>query len=76
MLKRKLFGALKDTLSKFVYNFKEEMIEVGLLSGKIELKDLIIKPNPVNEIFSKMNSPIRLKAGMIALISLKVCKAL
>lgn len=61
-----MFGLLKDTLKRFVFDFKEEMLEVGLFSGNIELKNLIIKPNEVNRLMAEQNMPIRLKAGMIA----------
>jgi len=59
---------LKDSLNNFVYDFNEERLEVGLISGIIELKDLVIKPDAVNSVLSKANQPIRLKAGMIARI--------
>lgn len=32
---------------------------MGLISGIIELKDLIIKPDAVNTVLSKANQPIR-----------------
>jgi hypothetical protein len=72
MLKRKVFGLLKDTLKRFVFDFKEEMLEVGLFSGNIELKNLIIRPNEVNKMMADKNLPVRLKAGMIAHIQIKV----
>ena len=72
MLRRKVFGLLKDTLKRFVFDFKEDMLEVGLFSGNIELKNLIIKPNEVNRLMAEKNMPIRLKAGMIAHIKIKV----
>lgn len=49
-----------------MFGFNEKQIEVGLFSGNVELKDLIIKPNKVNEVLDKLNIPFRLKAGMIA----------
>jgi len=45
---------------------------VGLFSGNIELKDLILRPNKVNEMIGKLGLPFRLKAGMIAHIQIKV----
>ena len=48
------------------------MLEVGLFSGNIELKNLIIKPNEVNNWMEAQNIPLRLKAGMIAHIQIKV----
>lgn len=72
MIKKKLHTALKAVLSEFVFGFTDDQLDVGLFSGQVELKDLIIKPDKVNKIFEKENMPIRLKAGMIALIRVKV----
>jgi len=66
MIRRRVYSKLKETLKDFVFGFNEEQIEVGLFSGNIELKDLIIKPNKVNDVLDKVNIPFRLKAGMIA----------
>lgn len=70
MLKRRVYNALKAKLSEFLYGFTEDTIEIGILSGKIELKNLIVRPNKVNEIFKKGNVPIALKAGLISKISI------
>ena len=58
MLKRKIFAQLKSVFSEYLYGFSEDQIEVGLLSGKIELKNLIVKPSKVNEMLRKSNTPI------------------
>ena len=70
MLKRRVYNALKAKLSEFLYGFTEDTIEIGILSGKIELKNLSVRPNKVNEIFKKGNVPIALKAGLISKISI------
>ena len=70
MLKRRVYNALKAKLSEFLYGFTEDTIEIGILSGKIKLKNLIVRPNKVNEIFKKGNVPIALKAGLISKISI------
>jgi hypothetical protein len=72
MLKRRVYNALKAKLSEFLYGFTEDKIEIGILTGKIELKNLIVRPNKVNEIFKKGNVPIALKAGLISKISIQV----
>ena len=72
MIKRKVYDGLKAALKDFVFGFNEHQIEVGLFSGNIELKDLILRPNKVNEMISKLGLPFRLKAGMIAHIQIKV----
>jgi len=74
MLKGYLFKTLKAGLSEFVFGFNDKQLDVGIFSGEVVLKDLIIKPNKVNEIFSQMNLPIRLKAGMIGIIKIKVIR--
>jgi len=38
--------------SKFVYNFKEENLKVGLISGNIELENLTLKHDQINELFA------------------------
>ena len=72
MLRRRVYNALKSTLSEFLYGFTEDKIEIGILSGKIELRNFIVKPNKVNELFKKLNAPIALKAGLISKISIQV----
>ena len=72
MFKRKIYDGLKTKLSEFLYGFSEDKIEIGILSGKIELKNLIVKPNKVNEIFKKGNVPLSMKAGLISHISIQV----
>lgn len=72
MLKKRVYNALKAKLSEFLYGFTEDTIEIGILSGKIELKNLIVRPNKVNEIFKRGNIPISLKAGLISKISIQV----
>jgi len=72
MIRRRLYNTLKETLKDFVFGFNEKQVEVGLFSGNVELKDLIIKPTKVNEVLDSLNIPFRLKAGMIAHIQIKV----
>lgn len=65
-IKKKVFGQLKDALNEFLYDFDEEKLDLAWWSGKIVLKNLIIKPDKVNKIFKKGDAPISLKAGLIS----------
>ena len=58
-------------LGKFVDNFGPEQIEIDLLSGKFELRDLNLCPEKINPIINK-TSPLLFKAGIIENISLKI----
>ena len=76
MLKRQLYGKLKDKLGEFLFGFDELQLDVGFFGGNIHLKDLIFRPKKINEIFEKKNLPFALKAGMIAKADIKVMKIL
>jgi len=45
---------------------------VGLISGDVEMKNLILNADVVNAILSEQHLPIQLKAGMIGRIKVKV----
>ena len=47
-------------------------MEMSLLTGHIDLKNVNIKPDKINEIFSQANMPIALKAGIISKLSIDV----
>ena len=76
MLKRKIFAKVKDTLSQFLYGFNENALEIGIFSGTIELKNLIVRPDAVNKVLEAANTPIILKAGLISKIKIEVSSRL
>ena len=43
-LKTKIFDKVKGILSEYLYGFDENSFNVGIFSGTIELKNLIVKP--------------------------------
>lgn len=75
MLKRRIYDKLKDTLNEFVYEFDERKLDVGMFGGKIEMKDLILKPKKINTIFEKKNLPFALKAGIVRKVTIEVRKS-
>lgn len=72
MIKSKIFSKIKDVFSEYLYGFSEDKFEVGLLTGTVELKNLIVKPAAVNGPLQASNSPILLKAGLISCIKVQV----
>lgn len=76
MLKRRIYDKLKDTLTEFVYDFDERKLDVGMFGGKIEMKDLILKPKKINSIFEKKNLPFALKAGIVRKVTIEVCNSI
>lgn len=59
-------------MEKFIHGFKEDNLKVGLLSGQVELKNLVLNQAEINKVFQEANLPFRLKAGLIGKVSVKV----
>jgi len=72
MLKKSVYERLKDSLGKYLFGFDEEQLDVGLFSGNINLRDLILKPDKVNALLEEADSPFQLKAGLISKVNMKV----
>lgn len=51
MIKERIFKALKQQLSTYVHDFKDEWLNVGLLSGMIELNNLVLDAREINKVF-------------------------
>ena len=65
--KRKIVNKLTPILEEYFLKFDGEQFDFSF-TGKVEIKNLIVRPEKVNEIFNKKKAPICLKAGMIALV--------
>lgn len=76
MLNQKVYGALKETLDQFVMDFNEKQLDIGLISGNVEMKNLILRADAINQILAAANVPIQLKAGMVGKIRVKVGNSL
>ena len=71
-VKQKAYKAIKDSMEKYIFGFKEDNLKVGLLSGEVELNNLVIDPKAVNDDFLDKELPYRLKAGLIGKVTVKV----
>jgi hypothetical protein len=70
-LKNKVIQFLKEKgLEEFFLQFDSDQIDFSITSGLVEIKNLIVRPDKVNEIFNKKKLPICLKAGLIALVKI------
>lgn len=57
MLKRQLYEKLKNSLGEYLFGFDEKKLDVGLFSGKVKLDELVFRPDKVNQLLEKHNSP-------------------
>ena len=69
MLKNSLYPYVEKYINKYLYGFTKEQLEVGVMSGKIGLENLNLRPDKVNEKLDDKNHSFWLKAGLISKIS-------
>ena len=69
MLKNSLYPYVEKYINKYLYGFTKEQLEVGVMSGKIGLENLNLRPDNINEKLDDKNQPFWLKAGLISKIS-------
>ena len=67
LLKNTIVKKLTPILEEYFLKFDGDQFDFSF-TGKVEIKNLIVKPEKVNEIFNKKKAPICLKAGLIALV--------
>ena len=51
MIRNKIYSVLKQHLDHFLFGFDKNQMELSLLTGRVDLKNVIIRPEAVNEIF-------------------------
>lgn len=79
MIQSRLYELMNKYIGDFLFGFDKANLEVAILSGislltlgYINLKDVNIKPTPINGILSTLKAPIAIKAGMIGKLQVKV----
>ena len=71
MLKDKVYEHLKKYLDKYLFGFDKSQLDVAILKGNINLKNVNLKPDRTNELIDYWNVPIAVKAGMIGSLKVK-----
>ena len=72
MLKSKIFEKFQHYFEDYLFGFDKNQLQMSLLKGSIDMKNLNIKPDKLNEDFAKGGLPIALKAGLISKLTIKV----
>jgi len=72
MIKQKLYEYLSDYIKDYLFGFDKSQLDVALLSGKINLKDVNFRPEMLNPIFEYSGLPFQIKAGMIGNLLIQV----
>jgi len=66
MTKNQIYLLIKEAINSFLYGFSKDQLDVGIMSGKVKLENLIIKPDYINNGLDEINFPFWLKAGLIS----------
>ncbi|CAE7567392.1 Ank2 [Symbiodinium pilosum] len=62
VLESRLADLLQGQAKKFIHGFNAEHLNLGLLSGFLELRNLALNPEPVDELMLGSDLPFVLKA--------------
>lgn len=65
MLKGTVFTYIKKIIGEYVHNFSKSQLNLHLFEKKITLKNLILKPEKINQELNKQEFFFNLKAGLI-----------
>ena len=71
VIKSKIYDFLKKNLGEYLYGFQKNQLEVGLLSGQIDLVNVNFRPDKVNQLLGVLGLPIQIKAGLLGKLRLK-----
>ncbi len=82
MIQGKVYSYLQKYFAEYLFGFDKSQLEVALLSGtrlvvlteigRIDLKDVNLRPTKINLILEALHLPFALKAGMIGKLRLEV----
>ncbi|OMJ68812.1 hypothetical protein SteCoe_33633 [Stentor coeruleus] len=71
VIKSKIYDFLKKNLGEYLYGFQKNQLDVGLLSGHIDLVNVNFRPDKVNQLLGTLGLPITIKAGLMGKLRLK-----
>ena len=78
MIKGQVYKLLNKNFQEFLFGFDQSKLDVSILSGifaiisgRINLNDVNLRPEKINDILANLHIPIGLKAGMIKRLSVK-----
>ncbi|EAR95507.2 amine-terminal region of chorein, A TM vesicle-mediated sorter (macronuclear) [Tetrahymena thermophila SB210] len=71
-MKAAFFQYLNNKIGQYLYGFNDQQLNLGIMQGKFELRQLTLKPIEINKLIkSELNIPFQMKAGLISKISVE-----
>jgi hypothetical protein len=65
MIKNQLYPYIEKYINEYLFGFTKEQLNIGVMNGRIQLDNLIIRPDSTNEKLNELDLPIWIKAGII-----------
>ena len=72
MIRNQLYPYIEQYINEYLYGFTKEQMELAITQGKLELNQMVIRPDKINSIMDESNVAFWLKAGIIKHIHLAV----
>ena len=72
MIRNQLYPYIETYINEYLYGFSKEQMELAITQGKLELNEMIIRPDKINSIMDESNVAFWLKAGIIKHIHLGI----
>ncbi|KAL4508122.1 hypothetical protein ABPG72_021495 [Tetrahymena utriculariae] len=71
-MKTAFFQYLNNKIGQYLYGFNDQQLNLGIMQGKFELRQLTLKPIEINKLIkNELNIPFQMKAGLISKISVE-----
>ena len=72
MIRNQLYPYIEQYINDYLYGFTKEQIELAITQGKLELNQIVIRPDKINSIMDDSNVAFWIKAGLINRIYLGI----
>ena len=72
MIRNQLYPYIEQYINDYLYGFTKEQMELAITQGKLELNQIVIRPDKINSIMDDSNVAFWIKAGLINRIYLGI----
>lgn len=70
MIKNQLYPYIEKYISEYLHGFTQEQLRVGVVSGIIQLDNIMLRCDKLNDKLDELDVPIWIKAGLISKIKI------
>ena len=60
-----LFKVISDYAKEYFYGFDKNQLEINLLSGRIVMKSVMIRPDKIQDVMDDLEVPVSVKSVLL-----------